>query len=247
MRGLYEDAELYDLVAPRNAAMEHFYVEAAGGPGRRVLDLACGSGRFTIPLGASGAITTGADLSETMLERARAATEERGLAVDYVCLDMRQFDLGRSFDAVVIAANSLMHLHTRDDFTRAFASIRRHLAPGGKLIFDIFVPSARLLSLPPGERQLLGRFAHARMGEVTVEETIAYDPIWQVSQADWHWSTPTHPDFRQTRLELRQIYPQELPLLLELGGLRLDARFGDFDRSPLTEQSWRQVCLAVAA
>jgi SAM-dependent methyltransferase len=247
MGGLYEDAELYDLVAPPDAAMERFYIEAAGGQGRRVLDLACGSGRFTMPLAASGAIVTGGDLSAVMLARARTVAAERALAIEFIQLDLRQFDLGRTFDAVVIAANSLMHLHTLEDFSRAVASIRRHLAPSGRLVFDVFVPSARLLSLPIGERQLLGRFVHSQMGEVTVEETVAYDPIRQVSRAEWYWSTGTQPDFHQTQLDLRQIYPQELPLLLERGGLKLEARWGDFDGGALTAQSWRQVCIAVAA
>jgi hypothetical protein len=43
MDSLYDDADLYDLVAPRDDEMERFYVEAAGGPGRIVLELACGS------------------------------------------------------------------------------------------------------------------------------------------------------------------------------------------------------------
>jgi SAM-dependent methyltransferase len=243
MDSLYDDADLYDLVAPRDALMERFYVEAAGGPGQRVLELACGSGRFTGPLAASGATVTGGDLSEAMLARARAAVP----SAQFVTLDMRDFVLGRHFDAIVIAANSLMHLHTHADFARAFAAIRQHLAPGGRLVFDVFVPSARLLSLPAGERQLLGTFPHPRLGEVTIEETIAYDPVTQVSRADWYWSTAERRDFRHTPLELRQIYPQELPLLLNLGGLKLDQRFGGFDRSPLTADSHRQVCIAIAA
>lgn len=247
MHSLYDDADLYDLVAPPDAAMEGFYVEAAGGPGRRVLDLACGSGRFTVPLAASGALVVGGDLSETMLARARAAVAERGVSAEFVQLDMRDFGLGRQFDAIVTAANSLMHLHTRADFTGAFSSIRQHLAPGGRLLFDVFVPSMRLLSLPAGQRELLGVFPHPRLGEVTIEETIAYDPITQVMRTDWYWSTADRTDFRHTPLELRQIFPQELPLLLEAGGLRLLERFGDFDRSPLTASSHRQVCVCAAA
>lgn len=247
MESLYDDADLYDLVAPPDAAMERFYVEEAGGPGRRVLELACGSGRFAVPLAASAALVTGGDLSETMLVRARAAAAERGVSADFVQLDMRDFGLGRQFDAIVIAANSLMHLHTRDDFGRAFSAIRQHLAPGGRVLFDVFVPSARLLSLPAGQRQLLGVFQHARLGAITIEETISYDPISQVSRADWYWSTAGHRDFRHTPLELRQIFPQELPLLLEASGLRLIERFRDFERGPLTAASHRQVCVCAAA
>jgi len=247
MASLYDDADLYDLVAPADAAMERFYVETAGGPGRRVLELACGSGRFTAPLAESGALVIGGDLAEPMLTRARAAVAERGVSAEFVALDMRDFVLGRHFDAIVIAANSLMHLHSRADFARAFSTIRQHLAPGGRLLFDIFVPSARLLSLPAGERQLLGVFTHPRLGEITIEETIAYDPITQVMRTDWYWSSTGHRDFRHTPLELRQIYPQELPLLLEAGGLQLTERFGDFDGNPLAAESHRQVCICTVA
>lgn len=247
MNSLYDDADLYDLVAPRNADMEQFYVEAAGGTGRRVLDLACGSGRFTAPLTASGADVTGADLSPTMLARARHTLAEQGLNAKLIECDMREFSLGQQFDAVIIAANSLMHLHTEDDFRRTFSAIRKHLAPGGVFAFDVYVPSARLLSLPPNARQPLGTFQHTVLDSVTVEETIVYDPVTQITRADWYWSTETKRDFRHTRLDLRQIYPQELPLLLELGGLQLRDRFGGFDRSPMTRQSFRQVCLAVVA
>lgn len=247
MDSLYDDADLYDLVAPPDVAMERFYVETAGGPGQRVLELACGSGRFTAPLAASGALVIGGDLSETMLARARITAAERGVSAEFVQLDMRDFVLGRHFDAIVIAANSLMHLHTRDDFARAFSTIRQHLAPNGRLLFDVFVPSARLLSLPAGQRELLGVFRHPRLGEVTIEETIAYNPVTQVMQADWYWSTADHKDFLHTPLELRQIFPQELPLLVQTGGLRLIDRYGDFDRSPLTAGSRRQVCVCGVA
>ncbi len=226
--------------------MERFYVEAAGGPGQRVLELACGSGRFTAPLAASGALVIGGDLSETMLARARAVVAERGVSAEFVQLDMRDFVLGRQFDAIVVTANSLMHLHTRADFTRAFSTIRQHLTPGGRLLFDVFVPSARLLSLPAGQRELLGVLPHPRLGEVTIEETISYDPITQVMRTDWYWSTADGKDFRHTPLELRQIFPQELPLLVELGGLRLIERFGDFEHGPLTAASHRQVCICAA-
>lgn len=245
MDDLYADAELYDLVAPSSAEMERFYVGMAGGAGRSVLELACGSGRFAIPLAASGAHVTGGDLSEAMLERARLVAAERGVAVDLVRLDMRGFALGRRFETVVITANSLMHLHSRDDFARAFSAMRAHLEPGGRLVFDIFVPNAALLSQPAGHRQVLTSVHHDTLGEVTVEETIAYDPVSQISHVDWYWSTSTHKDFRHTPLKLRQIYPQELPLLLNMGGFRLLERFGDFNRGPMTAKSWRQVCVAV--
>ena len=193
MFGLYDDADLYDLVSPPDIEMERFYVEAVGGHGRKVLDLACGSGRFTIPLAKSGAQVTGGDLSENMLKKARERAIASGVEVQLAKLDMRDFELDTLFDSVVIAANSLLHIHTAEDFARAFGTIRRHLAPGGVLAFDIFVPNARMLSLPVTERQLVGNFVHPELGEISVQETISYNPVTQVSRADWYWSTATQP------------------------------------------------------
>lgn len=241
--GLYDLPELYDLVLPADPEMERFYLEAAGGAGREVLDLACGTGRFTLPLARSGATVTGGDLSETMLAVARRRSAAEGLAVSFVALDMRDFDLGRRFDVVTIAANSLLHLIETAEILDFLAGVKRHLKPGGRLIFDIFVPSAWLLSRPQGERQPMGDFAHPELGMITIEETIAYDPVRQVSQIEWYWSRPGHKDFRHTLLTMRQIYPQELPLLLERGGFQILERFGGFDRGPLTAASLRQVVI----
>jgi hypothetical protein len=47
---LYDRPDLYDLLAPRDPAIEEFYVEGALMRDGPVLDLACGSGRLSIPL-----------------------------------------------------------------------------------------------------------------------------------------------------------------------------------------------------
>ncbi len=237
---LYDDPELYDLVSPPDAAMAQFYASVAGGSGREVLELACGTGRLTRPVAATGVTVVGADLAEGMLARARALSA----GIEYVRLDMRDFDLERQFDAIFIGANSLLHLHRRDDFAACFRAVARHLKPGGRFAFDIFVPSVRMLARTAGLREPMNSFEHSRLGEVRIEETIDYDSVTQVSHIDWYWSTAEKPDFRQTRLDMRQIFPQELPLLLESGGLRLVERFGGFDRSAFGPQSWRQVCVA---
>ncbi|WP_421761744.1 class I SAM-dependent methyltransferase [Devosia sp.] len=245
MRGdLYDRPDLYDLIAQPDLVMQGFYVETARSLGPRVLDLACGTGRFSIALAEAGLTVTGGDLSASMLDRARQSAEVRGLSIDFVALDMRDFDLsGRTFDTVMIAANSLLHLHTHAEFTGFFSSVARHLAPQGRLLFDVFVPSLKLLTLAPNDRQLVGRFPHPALGKVTLEETIVYDPVTQISQADWYWSTPDAPDFWANSLTLRQIFPQEMPLLSRLGGLELLERYGNFDRSPLSAETYRQVCV----
>jgi len=245
--GLYDRPDLYDLIAPADPEMEGFYVETAKRLGPRVLDLACGTGRFSLALASAGLDVTAGDLSPTMLGEAHRRAAARGLDLAFHQLDMRDFDLGVApFDTVTIAANSVLHLRTHEDFAGFFSSVARHLAPHGRLLFDAFVPSLRLLSSDPQQRHLVGRFAHPDLGEVTLEETIRYDPIPQVSHADWYWSR-NGAEFWTMALEMRQIFPQELPLLPPLGGMRLVERYGDFAGGPLTAVSFRQVCVCALA
>lgn len=207
-----------------------------------MLELACGTGRFTIPLVRAGLDVVAGDLSEAMLERARAAATTAGVAVDFRQLDMRDFDLGMRFDTVIVAVNSVLHLHRIEEFRAFFTSVERHLAPEGRLVFDAFVPSLSMLTRADGVRQPVGSFGLGPDAP-SVEETIDYDPIAQVSRVEWFWSRPGEPDFWRHRLDMRQIFPQEMPVLVAFGGLRLLERFGGFDRSPLTARSHRQICI----
>lgn len=139
-----------------------------------------------------------------------------------------------------------MHLLTSEDLIAAFTAIRRHLAKGGQFLFGVFVPSDYLLSLPKGQREPVGTFDHPELGSVTIDEEITYDPALQISRSEWFWSATAKPDVRQTLLELRQSYPQELPLLLSATGMKLVERTGDFDGSGFTCQSRQQVCSAIS-
>ena len=168
---LYDRPDLYDLIAPSDPALECFYVATAGERGGRVLDLACGSGRLTIPLARSGLQVTGGDLSAKMLERARRSAEALTVELDLVQLDMRHFDLnGRTFDTIIVAMNSILHLHSLDDLSGFFRSVARHLSPKGRLVFDAFFPNVAMLSGDPDKRQLVGVIVHDTQGKIIVEE-----------------------------------------------------------------------------
>ena len=80
-----------------------------------------------------------------------------------------------------------------------------------------------------------------------MEETVDYDAALQINRVTWFWSTADQKDFLVMPLHMRALFPQELPLLIELGGLRLSKRYGDFDRRAFGSQSDRQVCICEIA
>jgi SAM-dependent methyltransferase len=241
MPSLYDVAELYDaIVAP--GPCEAFYREEArrGGP---VLELACGTGRLSVPIAQDGHEVTGLDASPAMLAAASRKAAERGVAARFVLGDIRDFELGRRFALVIVSCNSLAHLTRTEDLRRCFAAIRGHLAPGGVFAFDVVQPDLDLLTRPESEARRLDLGPNPSSA-IEAEEVARYDPIEQVRVSQWHIRQSDGAGQTVAPLALRQFFPQELPLLLEAGGLQLVARYGDFARNPLGPGSLNQVCLA---
>lgn len=241
----YSDPKLYDRLFPGGEPAIDFYRAEADRQGGSVLELGCGTGHKLIPIASDGHSCTGLELSSDMLAEAQSKADERALPVEWVQGDMRDFDLGRTFDLVLIAANSLLHLNETADLLSCFRSVRAHLAPGARFIFDVFNPDVRLLAEADGVRRTRDAlsFGDPDRGTVRVDVAETYDAAAQVTRGRWHFSADLEPDFVVAPLELRSIFPQELPLLLSLGGLRLLERFGDWSGRPFTGDAPIQLCV----
>jgi SAM-dependent methyltransferase len=103
---------------------------------RRVLDLACGSGTLSRNLAKRGYEVIGLDLSEPMLDEARA--KQDGLCdLSFVRGDMRDFHLEEPVDAVFCIFDSLNYLLKESELRSAFRCVQGALRPGGAFLFDL--------------------------------------------------------------------------------------------------------------
>jgi SAM-dependent methyltransferase len=247
--GFYADAALYDRLFPGGGPSVDFYRVEADRQAGRVLELGSGTGHKLVPIAVDGHRCVGLELSPEMLGEARRKADEAGVEVEWVTGDMRDFDLGWAFDLVLIAGNSLLHLHDAADIVSCFRAVRRHLAPGGRLVLDVFNPSVDVLAGADGvrrRREVLS-YVDPDRGAVHVDVAETYDAAAQLTRGTWWFSTESEPDFARVPLEIRSVFPQELPLLLELGGLRLVERFGDWSRTPFGSRSAMQLCVCEAS
>ena len=104
--------------------------------GKRVLDLGCGYGWFCRWARAAGAASVlGIDLSERMLERARADTSDPAITYLRASIDSATLDAA-SFDVVY----SSLALHYIADFDALCRSVARALVPGGHFVFSVEHP-----------------------------------------------------------------------------------------------------------
>src|SRR5262245_25690605 len=111
-------------------------------PGMRVLDVCCGSGASALPaaeaVGPTGHVT-GVDLSEKLLDRARAKAAARGLAnTTFVTGDLANLDAvgGGPYDAVVC----VFGIFFLPDMVAALRGLFTQVAPGGKLAVTSWGP-----------------------------------------------------------------------------------------------------------
>ena len=221
-----------------------FYVEESKRARGPVLEVACGTGRLTIPIAQSGVEIVGLDQSASMLAHARTKAAEAGVNIAWVQADCRQFDLGRKFALIFMAFNSMQHLHDQASLAALFQNVRKHLAEGGRFVFDVFNPSLAILNRDPSQRYLDRQYADPDgRGTITLELTAVYDDAAQVNRMTWYFSLPGEKDFRVEQLHVRCFFPQELDLLVRANGFEIEEKFGNFERKPFASGDMKQVAV----
>lgn len=121
-----------------------FYLWAQHSPYRiqRVLDLACGTGSAAIALARRGYEVTALDLSEAMLERAKAKAKRWNAEVKWLHGDLRNFQAGGPFDAVTCFYDALNYLLVPEELEQSFRQVRAHLRHDGLFLFDMITDFA---------------------------------------------------------------------------------------------------------
>lgn len=106
--------------------------------GRRVLDVACGTGKSFLPMLEKGYRVSACDISTRMLAQATAKVWGRHPAVDRLFVaDMRRLPETPAVDLVTCIDDAINYLISVDDVVAALTSIRRALRPGGMCLFDV--------------------------------------------------------------------------------------------------------------
>jgi SAM-dependent methyltransferase len=110
-------------------------------PGAAVLDVCCGTGQFTELVRRRGFEVAGVDASREMIRFAR----QNAPGVKFTVADVRDFELGRKFDAAYSVYESLNHVPDLPGLVLAFKNVRKHLKRGAPFLFDLNREEAYLL------------------------------------------------------------------------------------------------------
>lgn len=108
-------ANIYDQKIIQND-VEHI-LSIIGETPLNILEVACGSGRISIPLAKFGHMVTGFDIDEFMLARIPHKTDCL-TNFKYYKADALSDDWGNGFDVVILSGNVLVNIITDDDYTK---------------------------------------------------------------------------------------------------------------------------------
>ena len=238
-------AGLYDL-DQRNITKDDisFYLEYASKLPGSILELACGTGRVTIPLANEGYNICGIDLSKEMLDQLKVKMEnlqeEVKQRIHITQADMTNFELGRVFSLIIIPFRSFQLLISEEQQKACLHTVHRHLSEEGYFIINVFKPYAQLdkswiqpeildwETVDPVTGNKVQR-THIRR-EIDLENQIIYpELIYYVTDQDGIEEKIVEP------LALKYYYEEQIRNLLQSNGFKIVEEMGYYDRRQISE------------
>lgn len=223
--------------------------------GTHVLELGAGSGRLLVELAKVAHFVHGVDSSEAMLALAHKRLEALPVKVrervTVTHADMSKLDLpwaADTFDLALVPYNTFMHLNSAQGI-QTLRRIRPYLKQNGRLFIDLINPF-HIAATPDDSTLLLEKTVTDPETDEIIMQFAAnrLDMEAQLLEITWVFDASPAAGGAVSRTVARMQYhyrlPHQMQLLLQETGFRLVEIWGDYGRSPFTEESPRLLLLA---
>ena len=231
-------ADVYDELPthPPDAEAAAAYLADLACPGP-VLELAIGTGRLALPLAERGVAVSGIDASEAMVAKLRA--KPGGDRIPVAIGDFADVPVDGRFALICVVYNTLFALLDRGAQQRCFERVADHLAPGGRFVVEAFVPD-------PSRFQRDQHVEVRHVGDDSVLLSVSrHDAARQ--RVDSLLVRLGNDSVRTWPVRIRYSYPSELDVMAEAAALRLEQRWGGWEREPFTDDSVKHISVYAAA
>ena len=202
-----------------------FYIRLAQEADGPIVELAVGNGRVAIPVArAIGRGVIGIDSSPSMLDQARTAADRSGVDLDLRLGDMRDLELDEPADLVYCPFRALLHLRTWSDRRQTFEHVAGALRPGGRFAWNVFAFDHAIAAELDGDHRLepVPHTLRYSVGDNRVDIVLddgGTSSLWWATKNEWLG-------------------------LLDVAGLELETLDGDFDGTPIDDDSREYVFVA---
>ena len=244
-------ADMYEIDETETADVE-FLLACLGKTPKRILEIACGSGRILVPLAQAGHTAVGLDMDESMLRKIPA--KAKGMDnVTWKVANATTDDWGSNYDVVVIAGNFLMNIISEESPEYAqrllIKKAKASLKPGGILYIDYnHTCYPEQWYVYSGERIIWqGTDSQGTSGTMLLSDS-TYDAESGIIHATRRYQLET-----STGVKIHKEIPavkhyvllEQLYIWLEEAGFRIEKEYGDYDGNPISEATGRAIICAV--
>lgn len=243
--GFYEEiSRYYDYIFPTGEAQVHFLLSLAKKAGNRVLDVASGSGGYSLALAREGFDVTAVDLDEEMVRLAREKAAMEKIPINAFACDMRNLEekLKSKFHLVFCIGNSIVHLGTIEEIRRVLAQMYNLLEDKGFIalqtinydrILDYGINELPAIANDEAGLKFIRRYVYnEKKGMIDFNTTLS------VANGD-------KVDVWENSIELLPLLSDDLVEALKWAGFKDISLFGDFKGSPYGKDSFMTVAAAI--
>jgi SAM-dependent methyltransferase len=232
-------ARFYDVIyhQVRDGVDNKFYLENIKNTNGKILEVGTGTGRLLIEALEMGADIYGIDISPSMLEVLKfklTSDHQKRISLQNIV----DFRMNTRFDLIIAPFRVFMHLTDKDDQMSALNNVYKNLNPGGKFIFDVFIPDLKPLitglenvvdfegEFEPGNR--IKRTTSTKPDLINQIINITFRMEWNEGNSNYRseWNTP-----------LRYFFRFELEHLIERSKFKTYRISGDFSGNDLSNDS----------
>ncbi|WP_196121304.1 class I SAM-dependent methyltransferase [Anaerobacillus alkaliphilus] len=241
----YDDPILYDKENEAYLPELPLLVKWAEKSNGTIIDIACGTGRVTIPLAKRGYNLIGIDVHKGMLDEAKKKSAALDLSIEWKEQDCTNFHLEMKSKFIFSVGNSFQHFLTNEAQDGLLSSVNKHLEMDGVFIFGTRFPSADEL-LQPSTEEYWRTYTDQDTGDIVDVYTISnYDSLNQIQ----HYTTIRKykntdrqiVNEKRTNISLRYVYPKEIERMLKMHGFEIVNKYRDWDENPLTNDSYQMI------
>jgi SAM-dependent methyltransferase len=200
-----------------------------------VLDLACGPGRYAVPLAQAGYTVTAVDRTRFLLEKGSHRAKLAGATVEWIECDMRDFVRPAAFDLAINVFTSFGYFDEPAENRRVLENVLASLKPGGAFFLDLLGKECLAARFQPTTAE-----SHGDGTLLVRRQTITDD--WSRIRSEWILIR----DGRASAFELRHwLYSgREIREMLQSAGFGDVAIFGTFDGAAYDHQAQRLIAVA---
>jgi SAM-dependent methyltransferase len=232
-------ADIYDDYVRTDFDIPFWLSEAKSLTGK-VLELACGTGRVSIPLLKAGVNLFCVDYAPRMLDKLSTKLEENGLSCPVICQDIAELALPDRFDLIFIPFHSFSEILQEHRRRAALERIRDHLTPQGTFICTLQNPAIHTSSMD-GTMRPVGEFPMENGDTLVVNSQLDFDPSSQLASGKQTYDR-LNPDsvlidHRSLDVSFYLFRKLEFEAFSRDAGFEIAELFGDYDRTAFDGQS----------